>query len=451
MRVCDLTIFYHQQSGGVRTYIHEKICYLARHRNGNSHLVIVPGEKDLELRRQHSRIQFLKGPVVPFARPYRVILQLVKAYRLVLSFQPDVIEVGCPYIFPWLAFLVRWRIRRSDAGQSSAGAVGKSGQGVHPGCRVVGFYHSDFPSAYLRLHNKLLGEIVEILLRQLAFRYIRLVYRRMDLTIAPSPAIAAFLSSYGIERVETIPLGVDTVKFHPQHRQPWVRNRLGLCEGQLLLLFVGRFSQEKGLTYLFRSFELLSRQEPGRFHLLFVGAGPLGPELQSWSAARSDVTVWNYLQGQALAEVYASADIFVSPGTAETFGLTLLEAQASGLPVIAGSSGAAPEVVAPAAGALIDPRNAELMAAAVSLMARQDLRALGWKARRFVEERYSWNCTFDRLFRAYEQLSTQGEVNQNGRKGSGNNSRKTVPHQAFQPGGPPCGKRDLRRHRAAGQ
>ncbi len=276
MRVCDLTIFYHEQSGGVRTYIHEKIRYLARHwKSDDAHLVIVPGDRDMEACHKHSRMQVLKGPVVPFARPYRIILRPVQACRLLLSFRPDVIEVGCPYIFPWIAFLVRRLARR----------------GGHPDCRVVGFYHSDFPSAYLRLHNKLLGEITETLLRQLAVRYVRAVYRRMDLTISPSPAIAAFLAQCGVERVKIIPLGVDTNRFHPRRagsgRRDWLRNRLGLGEGQILLLFVGRFSKEKGLACLFRSLDLLSQREPGHYHMLFVGAGPLGKE-------RGGQTGWPY-------------------------------------------------------------------------------------------------------------------------------------------------------------
>ena len=150
---------------------------------------------------------------------------------------------------------------------------------------------------------------------------------------------------------------------------------------------------------------LLTQREPGRYHLLFVGAGPLSEDLETWASPRSNVTVWGYLQGQSLAEVYASADIFISPGTAETFGLTILEAQASGLPVITGASGAAPELVAPDAGALVDPRDPEAIAAAVSLLARQNLSELGWRARCFVEEHYSWISTFDKLFQSYEQLT----------------------------------------------
>ncbi len=406
MRVCDMTIFYHKQSGGVRTYIHEKIRYLARHRNNDAHLVIVPGEQNLEVHHRCSRIRFLKGPVVPFARPYRIILHPLQVYRQLLSFHPDVIEVGCPYIFPWIAFLVRRCSRRAPSGRApgQSGAAGSSGGSQEAGCRVVGFYHSDFPSAYLHLHNKLLGEITETLLRQLAFRYVRAVYRRMDLTISPSPAIAAFLAKCGVERVKIISLGVDTNRFHPHRRRSWLRYRLCLGERQVLLLFVGRFSKEKGLSSMCSSFDLLSRREPGRYHMLFVGAGPLGDELEGWASSRGTVTVWGYLQGRALAEVYASADIFVSPGTAETFGLTLLEAQASGLPTIAGASGAAPELVAPGAGALVDPGNPEAIAAAVSLLAGQNMSELGWRARRFVEERYSWNSTFEKLFQEYEEL-----------------------------------------------
>ena len=126
MRVCDLTIFYHKQSGGVRTYIHEKIRYLARHRNSDAHLVIVPGEQDLEARHKRSRMQFLKGPVVPFARPYRIILHPLQAYRLLLSFRPDIIEVGCPYIFPWIAFLVRRCTRQGGGARKASGEPGRA-------------------------------------------------------------------------------------------------------------------------------------------------------------------------------------------------------------------------------------------------------------------------------------------------------------------------------------
>jgi len=400
MRVCDLTIFYHKQSGGVRTYIHEKIRYLARFRSSDAHLVMVPGEQNLEVRHKHSSIRFFQGPVVPFARPYRIILRPLQVYRQLLSFHPEVIEVGCPYIFPWIAFLVRRHARRTPSWRAPGQDACPSGAG----CRVVGFYHSDFPSAYLHLHNKLLGEITETLLRQLAFRYVRAVYRRMDLTISPSPAIAAFLTKCGVERVKIIPLGVDTVKFHPRRRRSWLRYRLCLREEQVLLLFVGRFSKEKGLFSLIRSFDLLSGWEPGRYHLLFVGAGPLGAELEGWASSRANITVWGYLQGHALAEVYASADIFVSPGAAETFGLTVLEAQASGLPAIAGASGAAPDLVAPDAGALVDPNNPEAIATAVCRLASQNLSELGQRSRRFVEERFSWNSTFEKLFQEYEGL-----------------------------------------------
>ena len=380
MKICDITNFYHEKSGGVKTYIHQKMKYLARY-GPVEHMVIVPGSEDSEKRWQKSVFCRVKAPELPAAGPYRLITNFGRVNDLIKQFRPDIIEVGCPYFLPWAI-----AVRRKT------------------GCRLVGFYHSDFPRACARSAASRIGRIPAAMLERGAYSYVRAMYRCMDLTLAPSLPVASVLSGHGVHGVQVLHLGVDLDNFHPGFRNRQLRMRLGIPPERVLLLFVGRFAREKGLDVLQQAFEILTRRDPGRYYLLMIGEGPLGDALKVWSAGRGDVTVGWYLQQRHLAGVYASADIFVTAGWAETFGLTIIEAQASGLPVVAAASGAAGEALAPAAGVLAEPGCAESLAVAIASIAGQDLRNLGCLARAHMEVHYGWDKTFSRLLAHYERL-----------------------------------------------
>ncbi|MBE3588552.1 MAG: glycosyltransferase, partial [Thermoanaerobacteraceae bacterium] len=249
MRICDITNFYHEQSGGVKTYLHEKINYITRHRH-DEHLVIVPGPADLVKREGRSIFCRVKSPELPFARPYRLMVNLRRIDWLMEQFRPEVMEVGCPYLLPW-AMAARRKYR----------------------CRLVGFYHSDFPRAYVRTMSRIIGKIPAALLEKGAFAYVRAMYRRMDLTLAPSLAAASALAVNGVRGVQVLPLGVDLEQFHPRRRTQRLRLRLGIPGERVVLLYVGRFAREKGLDVLQRSFAILADESPGCFHLLLVGDG----------------------------------------------------------------------------------------------------------------------------------------------------------------------------------
>lgn len=380
MKICDITNFYHEKSGGVKTYIHQKMDYIHRYRFAE-HLVIVPGDRDSEKQYQGSKFCQVNAPQLPMARPYRLILDFRRVNALIDNFNPDIIEIGCPYFLPW-AVAVR-RKRR---------------------CRLVGFYHSDFPRAYVRTADRVIGRLPASLLEKGAYSYVRAMYRSMDLTLAPSGQAASVLLRYGVDKVSVLNLGVNLADFNPGHRNPYLRTCLGIPPECVLLLFVGRFATEKGLDVLQQAIEVLAAEHPGRYHLLLIGEGPQGGALRDWAARQGSVTVGGYLQRKDLAEVYASADIFVTAGWAETFGLTILEAQASGLPVVTAASGAAAEAVAPGAGVLVEPRDPVRLAGAIARLSAQNLRSLGGLARRHVEVNYGWDKTFGKLFTHYERI-----------------------------------------------
>ena len=126
--------------------------------------------------------------------------------------------------------------------------------------------------------------------------------------------------------------------------------------------------------------------------------------------AQSNVTLVPYLQSShALARLLASADGLVHAGDQETFGLILLEAMACGRGVVAAAGGAAPEVVGPDAGILVRPRDPDALAAGVAAFYAAGVDELGARARRRVEQRYSWEGAMRTLMNVYrDAMDTAG-------------------------------------------
>src|SRR5262249_31620246 len=141
------------------------------------------------------------------------------------------------------------------------------------------------------------------------------------------------LAAGGVRRVEIWSRGVDAELFHPRHRDPELRRSLGLGPSDPLLLYVGRIAPEKNIPALLEAVARL-RQSPGgaRLRLVLVGAGRLEGTIQRTGPA--GVVLAGVHTGQALSRWYASADVFAFPSLSETFGNVVLEAQASGLPVV---------------------------------------------------------------------------------------------------------------------
>ncbi len=380
MRVCDITNFYHARSGGVKTYLHQKMMYFANY-SRHAHLVIVPGSRNEEKRYCNSIIRTIKAPEVPFARPYRIITDLDLVEQIIHQFRPDIIEAGCPFSIP-----------RAAAYKHKYG------------CVLSGFYHSDFPKAFVRPNGGVIEKARSLALEKAGYGLVKKLYCQTDINFAPSVTSASALLFHGISNVSVLPLGVDLEQFHPRRCGKHVRKLHGVPEESLLLLYAGRFGKEKGLITLQQAYEILSDRQSGRFHLLLVGDGPLGPLLKKWALGRQDVTVLGYMPHKQLAGVYASADLFVTACAVETFGLTILEAQASGLPVAAVASGAVTESVCPGASILAEPGMPEALAESISLLAEKDLRGLGTRARKFMEVNYAWSITFNKLFAHYENL-----------------------------------------------
>lgn len=169
------------------------------------------------------------------------------------------------------------------------------------------------------------------LLEKATMSYLRRVHNRSACTFVPSHDVIDELDARGFENLQLLPKGVDTKLFNPKKRSLALRKSWGLGQGGLAGLYVGRIAAEKNLPLIVETFTAIRKRIPD-FKGVFVGDGP---KLEELKREHPEFIYAGVLRGDALAEHYASADLFVFPSVTETFGNVTLEAMASGLAVVA--------------------------------------------------------------------------------------------------------------------
>ncbi len=312
-------------------------------------------------------------PSVPFwAYPeLRIALpDAARAGRELRAWRPDLVHVATPF------------------------GVGLTGRAAarRLGIPLVSSYHTSF-SAYARFYR--LG-----LLARPAWAYLRWFHDAGRRTYAPSDATARELRAHGFRRVAVWSRGVEIDRFHPSHRSDELRRQLGALDGRVVVGNVGRVAREKGLDTMLDAMHRLDRESPGRYVFAFAGDGPYLPTLRR--AAPPSARFMGRLEGQALSRFFASLDLFVFPSTTDTFGNVLLEAMASGVPVLAADAGPTRALVSAQRGLLYFPGAGANLAAGIRAAFEQPERLAAIRAAgtTFAAER-GWDRIFDDLIADY--------------------------------------------------
>ena len=222
---------------------------------------------------------------------------------------------------------------------STPGPMGLAGWIVAKMLRVpiLGTYHTDFPAYVERLtgDHRMAGGTV---------KYMQWFYRQMANVFSRSHEYRASLLKLGVEepKLRTTLPGINTDKFNPKHRDESIWQRRGIGEPKRIL-YVGRISVEKNLPLLVEAYR---RLVSSRKDVALVVAGD-GPYLETMRQALAGTPAYflGYQNDSQLGTLYASSDLFVFPSRTDTLGQVVMEAQASGVPVLVSDEGGPKEMM----------------------------------------------------------------------------------------------------------
>jgi alpha-1,6-mannosyltransferase len=366
LHVVDTTMFWSPTGGGVRRYLQTKHAWLSR-RPGWRHTIAVPLVAGAT-----ADAATLPSLPLPASGGYRLPLGRGAMARVLAGLAPDVIEAGDPYRVAWAA---------RDAARRR-------------GAAAVAYCHSNLAAMARLAAGPRLGPGAA----RLAQRYARHVYGGFDLVLAPSRSMAGHLADWGVERVACQPLGVDTRAFHPLRADAAWRVRHGWTQTTRLLVYAGRFAAEKRLAVLV---DAVRRLGPP-YVLVAIGHGPVPPP------GADRVVTLPFLATDELATALASADAFVHAGDQETFGLSVLEAMASGTPAVVRDAEGLAELVDADSGIAV-PREAggAAFAEAIAALFEREAAGLAASARRRAEAS-DWDRVLPGLLDHYLRLLGRG-------------------------------------------
>lgn len=372
MRIAIVTESFLPQLNGVTTSVCRILDELAVH--GHEAIVIAPSPAPSSYR----GFAVHGVPSLP-VRQFKVGLPTGEIEGILAGFGADVVHVASPFVL-------------GARGITAAQALG---------IPCVAIYQTDM-AAYVQQHGGPAGEAAA----RATWRYLRWLHSMPDLNLAPSQSALDDLARAGIGRTALWGRGVDAELYHPSWRDDAgsraLRRQLA-PRGETIIGYVGRLAPEKELH---RLVPLLDMPD---VVIAIVGDGPAKAELKTLLPS---ATFLGRREGDDLARAYAAADVFVHTGTHETFGQTIQEAAATGLPVIAPRAGGPIDLVDHGrTGLLFDPEATEgpesLAGCVASLTSDEDAWArralMGEAARAHVEPR-SWSSLVRTLIGHYSSV-----------------------------------------------
>ena len=269
--------------------------------------------------------------------------------------------------------------------------------GLHYGKKLnipmVASYHTNFDDYLKHYHLDWLSPFV--------WRYLMWFHQPFSSIFVPSTETRTRLHRKGFENLKLWRRGVDCDLYSPVKKNNAIRERYNINE-KYVLLFVSRLAPEKNLETLKKIMWKLPEELKQQTSWLIVGDGPAMPQFQE--NLPTNVTFTGYKQGNELAELYATADLFVFPSATETFGNVALESLASGTPVIAAGAGGLIDVITEGRnGIFCSPYDEDDYVSAINRLLKDqtERKMMGYDGRRHALSQ-SWDAIFGRLLEDYE-------------------------------------------------
>ena len=363
MRVAVVSESFLPTITGVTTSVRQVLDHLRR--RGHAAIVIVPS---VGAPASYAGFPVFGVPAIAY-RQFPVGLPSPQVQRLIADFAPDVIHAASPFLL----------------GAQAIAAGGRLG------IPSVAIFQTDVAGYARRNH---LGGATRF-----AWRVVRWIHDGADITLVPSSASMTDLENAGIHRLSRWGRGVDLMAYHPRNRASpaamALREQIA-PSGEIIVGYVGRIAPEKQVE------RIATLRGMEGIRIAIVGDGPSVASVKR-RLAGMPVSWLGKLTGADLAAAYGSFDMFLHTGTEETFGQTIQEAHASGIPVIAPRAGGPIDLVDHGSnGYLYEPGSDSQLRARVQALATDDaLRSrMGEAGRRAVLPR-DWESTCDELIGHY--------------------------------------------------
>ena len=272
--------------------------------------------------------------------------------------------------------------------------------GLHYGKKrnipIVASYHTHFDDYLDYYHLAFLKKFVR--------RFMTWFHSSAQKVYVPSLSTKERLIRQNIHHnIEIWGRGVNCSFYSPAKRTNKIRERFQITERNIIL-YVGRIAPEKDIDIVLETYQALPEELRNDTHLLIVGDGPLHKKLSEKESER--MTFAGFMEGEELAEVYASCDMFLFPSSTETFGNVVIEALASGLPVIGARAGGVQHLIEHGeTGYLCESRQVdEFIGRTSALLQDKQLRIrLGQQARRYALT-LSWDRIFEQLVFSFREV-----------------------------------------------
>ena len=338
--------------------------------NGHEAIIIAP--ESVGGPSEYAGFEILRVPAINVKGLIPIALPQQFAKARVLDFNPDIIHLASPAI---LGNYVARFAKKKEIPTLSVYQTDLAGFANHYGFQIAN-----------STLNKFVGR----------------VHSNSDRTLAPSTSACNYLNQLGVQDVELWRRGVDSERFSPDKRDEELRNELlGNRPDRTLIGYVGRLAHEKRLE------DLISLDEQDDVQLVIVGDGPTRARLER---KLPNAVFTGFKTGEDLARMYASLDIFIHTGQAETFCQSIQEALASGVPVIAPNSGGPIDLVEDGeTGYLINTGNPKEIKRVVKLIQQSDIDVIRKATRESVVNR-TWQSINQELISHYLELISINKI-----------------------------------------
>ena len=238
-----------------------------------------------------------------------------------------------------------------------------------------------------------------------------------SLVVTPSFAYKRTLFEMGVpeQKIRVVPYGIDMSRFNPKNNGGAFRKKYG-CEDSELILSVGRLNYQKGFNYLIEAAPEVLRSFPNAKFVIVGGGEELGSlkDLSARLGLSGSIVFTGAISPLEIPQSYAAADVFVLPSLFESLGIAIIEAEATGKPVVCTRVGGAPETLLEGeSGFVVEPREPHQLAEAIVKLL-SDCKAaklMGQKGRKYVENKFEWRRNVCRILELYAEMQTQSFLN----------------------------------------